>query len=95
MARKRLSGKKNFNQKHTDGVPEKPGVYVISSKSKVTQYVGMSGNMQERLQDHLTKGDVKAADQFQVLPASGESEAAKLEEAYIKRLKPKQNKMGK
>lgn len=92
MAREKLSNPRNFNITNIDDVPEQSGVYVIKSKSGVTQWVGMAGagRLQERLKEHLAENDIKTADQFQFRLTSSEAEARKLEDDYKKKLKPKQ-----
>ena len=92
MAQKRLTIRRNFNQKNINDVPEQSGVYVITSKRGICQWVGMAGpgRLRERLQEHLRENDVKAADLFQFRPTSSEAEARMREEEYKGRLKPKQ-----
>lgn len=80
--------------KNVQNVPNQSGVYVLESDSGVTQYVGMAkaGNLQKRLESHLNESDIRSADKFSFRPTSSTREAQKLEQSYIDRLDPKQNK---
>jgi len=90
----RLSQPQGFSTRNVQNVPNQSGVYVLESDNGVTQYVGMAkaGNLQDRLMDHINEDDIHSADKFRFRPTSSTREAQALEQAYIDRLDPKQNK---
>jgi len=85
---------KSFSARNVQNVPNQSGVYEIQSDSGVSQYVGMAkaGNLQDRLMDHINKGDISSDDKFRFRPTSSTREAQQLEQTYIDKLNPKQNK---
>lgn len=90
----RMSKLMGFSARNVQNVPNQSGVYEIQSDSGVSQYVGMAkaGNLQDRLMDHVNEGDISSDDRFRFRPTSSTREAQKLEQTYINRLNPKQNK---
>lgn len=93
MMADRLTRPRSFSRRNVQQVPNQSGIYILESDSGVVQYVGMAkaGNLQKRLENHLTEDDIRSADKFSFRTTSSTIEAQKLERSYIDRLNPKQN----
>lgn len=87
----------NFNQSGAAKLPNnKPVVYKIQTANGKTNYVGIAkrGRVQERIQDHLTAGEIPGA-KVQIKQVSSIQEAERTESTIIARIRPKYNEKGK
>ncbi len=82
-----------FTKKGIEKAPEGPGVYEIVKAGK-PGYIGHSNNVQERLQQHKSTGDVSGG-QYRVRKTDSTRAAQSLEKKLIKHHKPPQNERGK
>ena len=94
MAQKRLSKPKPFSKKTLNTIPNQSGIYVLKDGNDKPLYVGMAsaGRLKSRLGEHINLKDIRGAKQVQIRTTSSTKEAKRLEEEYVKRLKPKDNK---
>jgi excinuclease UvrABC nuclease subunit len=97
MANKRMSKTAPLSERNLTNVPEQSGVYNLKNQKGEIIYTGSAGagRLKARLQEHLRNSDVRGARKFQVRPLSSTAEARRVEEALIKRHKPRENKQGK
>jgi len=93
MAQKKVK----FNQSGISNLPnDKPVVYKIQTEGGKTNYVGVAkrGRAQERLQEHLTEGNIPGS-QVIIQQADSISKAKQTEARIISRTQPKYNEQGK
>ena len=86
----------NYNQSGTSKLPQdKPVVYRIKTNAGQMNYVGIAkkGRVQERIQEHLTAGDIPGA-KVEIEQKPSIQDARKTEALAIARSKPKYNKQG-
>ena len=86
----------NYNQSGTSKLPQdKPVVYRIKTNAGQTNYVGIAkrGRVQERIQEHLSAGDIPGA-KVEIEQKPSIQDARETEARAIARTKPKYNKQG-
>ena len=83
--------KKGFSAKNIENVKEGPGVYKFFNPNESLTYVGMSGNLRERLLQHLNEDDIPNVKKFEVKLTESSREAARMEKNIIQRAKPIHN----
>ena len=97
MPSKRMGKTKPLSKKNLKNIPAQSGVYNLKNQKGEIIYTGSAGagRLKSRLQEHLNNQDIRGARNFQVRPLSSTSEARRVEQALIKRHKPRENKRGK
>ncbi len=86
----------NYNQSGASKLPQdKSVVYRIKTEAGRTNYVGVAkrGRVQERIQEHLSAGDIPGA-KVEIEQKPSIQEARRTETLAIARSKPKYNKKG-
>lgn len=86
----------NYNQSGASKLPQdKPVVYRIKTNAGQTNYVGVAkrGRVQDRIQEHLSAGDIPGA-KVEIEQKPSIQEARETETRAIARSKPKYNKQG-
>ena len=86
-----------FNSKGIKDLPnDKPVVYKILTQGGNNNYTGIAqrGRIQERLQEHLSEGNITGT-RVQIDQMESIGEARKKESRIIKRTQPKYNNQGK
>ena len=84
----------NYNQSGASKLPQdKSVVYRIKTEAGRTNYVGVAkrGRVQERIQEHLSAGDIPGA-KVEIEQKPSIQEARRTETLAIARSKPKYNK---
>ena len=87
----------DFNKSGAAKLPnDKPVVYKIMTEGGKTNYVGVAqrGRAQERIQEHLSAGQIPGA-KVQIEQASSIAEARQKERNIISKSQPKYNEQGK
>lgn len=82
-----------WNQVSMNVIPEVPGVYVLRnfpSPSGII-YIGSSKNLRDRLQKHLTSGDIPEVTFFDWYPTETVDQAREQERNWILQYSPKYN----
>jgi excinuclease UvrABC nuclease subunit len=76
---------------------EKPGTYKIKDPKNKLLYVGETGRLKERIEQHIKQETVKPAKdkKVEVQRTSSKAEAQAKEKVLIKKLQPPKNKKGK
>jgi excinuclease ABC subunit C len=82
---------KNFSEKNVGSVKEGPGVYKLYNSQGSLTYVGKAKNIKERLQQHLSEGDIPNIRRFEVKLTATMREAERIGKNIIRRFKPHHN----
>jgi excinuclease ABC subunit C len=82
---------KNFSEKNVGSVKEGPGVYKLYNSQGSLTYVGKAKNIKERLQQHLSEGDIPNIRRFEIKHTATTREAERIGKNIIRRFKPHHN----
>ncbi len=80
-----------WDQPNARQAPQAPGVYMFWNAESVIIYVGMSGNLRERLLEHYQTGDIPGIAWFQWHQSDGEQNAREVEAMMIRKYRPTLN----
>ncbi len=71
--------------------PQAPGVYVLYDRARKILYIGMSGNLRERLFQHYRESDIPGVAFFQWFETDSEENARSVESDWVRKYRPPYN----
>ncbi len=80
-----------WDKPNAEEAPQAPGVYVFWNSESVIIYIGMSGNLRQRLLQHDQNGDISGIAWFQWHEADSEQNAREVEAVMIRKYRPPLN----